>query len=197
VVTRYKALVAAMGRRFDSHPNFEGIAAQESSLGLERATLDKYNYTPQKYRDALISSFTYALNVMPRSRVFWYQNYFVGNQEYISAVANAVGPKGMVMAGPDVLPDRDSLVQKSYPFFSQFDGRMHMGIQVEDICYRHLHETSGYSTKYWTMGELFRYARDRLNVNYMFWVQIRRSTPSDAYNWNHALPVIQNNPRFN
>jgi hypothetical protein len=195
-IERYKALTAALGRRFDSHPNFEGIAAQESAIGLERATLDAFNFTPEKYRDAYISMFTYALNVMPRSRVFWYQNFMVGNQDYIGAVAKAVGPKGMVMAGPDVLPDRDALVERSYPFFEQFQGQMHMAIQAEDICYRALHETSGYSTKYWTMGELFRYARDKLHVDYMFWVRIKSSSPWDAYNWTYALPVIANNPVF-
>ncbi|HET7202127.1 MAG TPA: hypothetical protein VFI92_02050 [Steroidobacteraceae bacterium] len=197
VVTRYKALVAAMGRRFDSHPNFEGIAQQESALGLDSTTLQKYGYTAEKYRDALIASFGYALSVMPRSRFFWYQNFLVGNQSYIGAVAAALGPKGLVMAGPDVLPDRKQLVEKSYPFFTQFRDKMHLGIQVEGICYRALHTTSGYSTKYWTMPELFRYARDRLHVDYMFWVRIPVSTPSDSYNWNHALPVIQNNPAFN
>jgi hypothetical protein len=197
VVTRYKALVAAMGKRFDGHPNFEGIAQQESSLGLDSSTLQKYGYTPEKYRDALIASFGYALNVMPRSRVFWYQNFFVGNQSYIGAVAAALGPKGLVMAGPDVLPDRKQLVEKSYPFFTQFKDKMHLGIQVEDICYRALHETSGYSTKYWTMPELFRYARDKLHVNYLFWVRIPTSTPLDSYNWKHALPVAENNPSFN
>ena len=113
VVARYKALVAAMGKRFDSHRNFEGIAQQESSLGLDSSTLQRYGYTPEKYRDALISSLGYALNVMPRSRVFWYQNYFVGNQYYIGAVAGALGPKGLVMAGPDLLPYSKEFVQKS------------------------------------------------------------------------------------
>jgi hypothetical protein len=197
VVTRYKALVAAMGKRFDSHPNFEGIAAQETSLGLGSAALQKYAYTPEKYRDALISSFGYALNVMPRSRVFWYMNFFKGNQSYIGSVAAALGPKGLVMAGPDTLPDRRELVERAYPFYTQFKDKMHLGIQVEDICYRALHETSGYSTKYWTMPELFRYATDKLHVDYMFWVRLTKSQPSDAYNWTHALPVIKNNPEFN
>jgi hypothetical protein len=196
VVARYKALVAAMGRRFDSHPNFEGIAQQESSLGLDSTTLQRYGYTPEKYRDALISSFTYALAVMPRSRVFWYQNFFKGNQDYIGAVAAVTGPKGLVMAGSDLLPDSNSLVQKSYPYFDQFLGKMHLGIQVEAICYRALHETSGYSTKYWTMPELFRYARDNLHVDYMFWVRIPKASPADSYDWYDALPVIQANPRF-
>ena len=197
VVSRYKALVTAMGKRFDSHPNFEGIGAQETSLGLDQAVLNKYAYTPEKFRDAYIEMFSHALKVMPRSRVFWYQNFMVGNQDYIGAVARAVGPKGMVMAGPDLLPDRDTLVQKSYPYFDKFEGQMHLGIQVEGICYRALHETGGYSTKYWTMSELFRYARDKLHVNYIFWVRIPKSTPSDSYNWYDALPVIQNNQIFN
>jgi hypothetical protein len=197
VVARYKALVAAMGNRFDKHPNFEGIAAQETALGLDSSILKSYSYTPEKYRDAYISMFNYALQVMPRSRVFWYQNFFVGNQSYIGAVAKAVGPKGLVMAGPDVLPDRKSLVTRSYPFFDQFQGQMHLGIQVEGICYRALHETSGYSTKYWTMPELFKYARDKLHVNYMFWVRIPTPNPSDSYSWKNALPVVENNQWFN
>ena len=197
VVARYKALVAEMGRRFDSHPNFEGIGSQESSIGLDRSTLTAFGFTPEKFRDAYIDMFSYALTVMPRSRVFWYQNFMVGNQDYIGAVAKAVGPKGLVMAGPDVLPDRDALVENSYPYFEQFQGQMHLGIQVEGICYRALHETAGYPTKYWTMPELFRFARDKLHVNYMFWVRIPSPTPADSYSWTHALPVIESNPMFN
>lgn len=196
VVTRYKALVTALGQRFDSHPNFEGIAQQESALSLDAATLDRYGYTPEKYRDALIASLGYALVVMPRSRVFWYQNFIVRNQSYIGSVAAALGPKGLVMAGPDVLPDRKILVDMSYPFFRQFYGKMHLGIQAEDICYKHPHATAGYATKYWTPGELFRYARDNLQVDYMFWVRIPQEQAVDAYDWYDALKVVQANPAF-
>ena len=34
VVGRLNALIKAMGK-FDSHPNFEGIATQETSLGFD------------------------------------------------------------------------------------------------------------------------------------------------------------------
>ena len=196
VVTRYKALVTALGQRFDGHPNFEGIAQQETALSLDSATLNQYAYTPEKYRDALIASLGHALTVMPRSRVFWYQNYLVRNQSYIGAVANALGPKGLVMAGPDVLPDNQTLVEMSYPFFRQFYGKMHLAIQAEDICYKHLHATSGYATKYWTPAELFRYARDTLHVDYMFWVRIPQEQAVGAYDWYDALKVVQANPAF-
>ena len=196
VVARYQALTTALGQRFDAHPNFEGIAQQETALGLDSSDLKAYGYTAEKYRDALIASFSHALTAMPRSRVFWYQNYFVGNQDYIGSVAAAVGPKGLVMAGPDVLPDNKSLQSKSYPFYDQFQGKMHLGIQVENICYFHEHATSGYATKYWTPAELFRYARDKLHVDYMFWVRIPKDPVAGAFNWYDALPVIESNPAF-
>jgi hypothetical protein len=196
VVSRYKALTTALGQRFDAHPNFEGIAQQETALGLDSTQLQKYGYTPEKYRDALISSFTHALAAMPRSRFFWYQNYFVGNQNYIGTIAAATGPKGLVMAGPDVLPDKASLVEKSYPFFTQFKDKMHLGIQVEDICYWHEHKTAGYSTKYWTPTELFRYSRDKLHADYMFWVRIPKEKVAGSYDWYDALPIIEATPAF-
>jgi len=101
------------------------------------------------------------------------------------------------MAGPDTLPDSDSLVAKSYPFFDQFQGKMHLGIQLEGNNYHAVHETSGYSTKYWTMPEVFRFGRDELHLNYMIWVRIPRPSPSDAYSWLDSLPVVAKYPTFN
>ena len=197
VVARWKALVQAMGARFDAHPNFEGIATQETSMGFDGAQLSALGYSPERYRDAYIDMFESALVSMPTSRVFWYQNFFAGNQSYIGSIAKAVGPKGVVMGGPDVLPDDKPLLTQSYPFYKTYLGQMHLFSQVEGICYRALHETAGYATKYWTMAELFDYARDTLNVNYMIWVRVPTSTPTDSYNWYDALPVIASSPTFN
>ena len=74
---------------------------------------------------------------------------------------------------------------------------MHMFIQSEDICYKHLHATTGYSTKYWTPAESFAYARDNLHVNYMIWVRIPNADFPDSCNWYDALPTIEANPTFN
>ena len=74
---------------------------------------------------------------------------------------------------------------------------MHKFTQVEPMCYELLHETSGYRTKYWTMAELFKYARDNLNVNYMFWVRLPNADPADSYDWLDAVPVMGANPTFN
>ncbi len=70
---------------------------------------------------------------------------------------------------------------------------MHLAIQIEDICYKHLHSTPGHATRYWTPAEQFAYARDRLHVNYLFWVRIPQANPADAYDRYDALPTIAAN----
>jgi hypothetical protein len=193
VVSRMKALMAALGR-FDSNLAFEGVALQESAPGFDNAILASYGYTPEKYRDALIAVLTAGANAMPTSRMFWYMNFFPKRQDYIGAVANAVADDGVVLGGPDVMPDNKALKEMAYPFYDQFRTRMPMFGQVEDICYWHQHATSGYSTKYWTMAELFRYARDQLHVDYMLWVRVPKPHVAVSYDWSDALPVIANNP---
>lgn len=196
VTQRMKALVVALGR-FDGAWNFEGVALQETALTLDTWVLDAHAYTPEKYRDFYINVLSAAGNNMPTSRVFWFMNYFPRNQSYIGVIANTVASKGVVMGGPDVLPDDQTLRKMTYPFYDQFRYKMPLFGQVEGECYEALHTTCCYPTKFWTMPELFRYARDRLHVDYMFWVRVTIPTHWNSYDWTDALPVIQNNPTFN
>lgn len=197
VVARFNALVKAMGAKFDSNANFEGIATQETSLGLDSETLKQFKYTPEQYRDAYINMLTTATVSLPTSHVFWLMNFLVGGQDYIGDIANAVAGKGVVMGGPDVWPENKSLQSKVYPFYSQFQGKLPLFGQVENVCYSVPHlPNAGYKTKYWTMPELFKYAVNDMHVNYMFWVRVTQASPSDAYDWNDALPVIAANPTF-
>jgi hypothetical protein len=196
VVGRMNLLMKALGR-FDGNWNFEGVATQETALSVASTVLNSHGYTPEKLRDAYIDILSTAAASMPTSRVFWFMNFFAGNQQYIAAVANAVAAKGVVMGGPDVMPDNQPLRDRTYPFYDQFRTKMPLFAQVEPVCYAHLHKTSGYTTKYWTMPELFRYARDELHVDYMFWVRVTKPDPWDSYTHVDALPVIANNPTFN
>jgi hypothetical protein len=196
VAGRMKALMVALGR-FDGAWNFEGVATQETALTLASSVLDANGYTPEKYRDYYISILTAAGNSMPTSRVFWFMNFLPRKQSYIGAIANAVAGKGVAMGGPDVLPDDQPLRDMAYPFFDQFRYKMPLFGQVEGECYAAPHKTCCYPTKYWTMPELFRYARDELHVDYMFWVRVVIPTYYNSYEWTDALPVVQNNPIFN
>jgi hypothetical protein len=190
VVARYNALVKALGAKFDSNRNFEGLADQESSLSLDSVTLRAHGYTPEKYRDALISMLTASSKSLPTSRVFWFMNFLEGNQSYIGTIAAAVAPLGVAMGGPDVWPDNQALESAAYPYYSKFEGRMHLFGQVQHSDYSERHMTKGYNTRDWTMQELYTFALTKMHVSYMFWMRVPRPVTSAAYDWFDALPVI-------
>jgi hypothetical protein len=196
VVTRFNALVKALGAQVDSNKNFEGIATQETALSLDPSVAKAFNYSAAQYRDAYISMLTAAAASLPTSRVFWFMNFLVGGQDYIADIASAVAPLGVLMGGPDVWPDNQSLEKAVYPYYAQFAGKMPLFAQVENVCYSEPHMTSGFTTKYWTMPQLFAFATTKLHVNYMFWVRVTKPSPADAYDWMNALPVIAANPTF-
>ena len=197
VVERFKALVKAMGAKFDSHKAFEGIATQETAPSLSGTALSTNGYTPEKYRDAYIAMLTTAAAAMPTSRVFWFMNFMPGKNEYLGSIAAAVAPKGVLMGGPDIAPDNKALQTRSYPLYDQYYGKMPLFGQVEGMVYRHEHETAGYRTKYWTMTEIYKFAKTDLRLNYMFWVRLTNPVPADSNDYFDALPVIQAYPAIN
>lgn len=196
VMDRLKQLVKLVGMNFDCHPNFEGIAFQESSLSADERVLALKKYTPEKYRDALGDLLVSASNSLPRSRIFWYMNYLTGKQQYIAEIAEAVIGRGVVMGGPDILPDNRPLARLVYPFYSQFRGRLPLFNSMQPNSYRHLRAEAGRDQRYWTLEELFIFARDRLYLDYIFWEYRPWPKPRDSYSWRDAQLVIERYPEF-
>ncbi len=197
VVRRMKALVQKLGERFDKHPNFEGIAFQESSLSISDFNQKLYGYNATTYRDSIIEVLKSARASFPNSQVFWYMNFLEDRQDYIGDIAKAIQPYNIAMGGPDVLPDAWTLQTHCYPYYDQFKGKMTLFNSMQYDSYDHAHKDTSYPTKYWTMGEMFRFARDQLHTSYLFWNRKTARIPSDSYNWLDALNVIERNPRFN
>jgi hypothetical protein len=134
---RLMRLVASLGKQFDCHANFEGVAFQESSLSLDDDVLDAHGYTPGKYRDALITLLRSAARSLPRSRVFWYMNFLPQKQDYIGEIAEALIGTGVVMGGPDILPDNPALANRVYPYFDRFQGRLRLFNSMQHDSFRH------------------------------------------------------------
>lgn len=196
VTERFSLLLEALGAQFDMHPAFEGIAVQESALSLASSVLDDHGYTAELYRDALIEVIVAAREAFPNSQVFWYMNFLPRNQGYIAEIANAAVGADVAMGGPDVLPDDYSLTTHTYPYYTDFEGKLTQFSSMQFNSYRHPHRDKSFPTKYWTMSELFDFARDQLHVRYLFWNRVAKSDPADSYNWAHALPVIDATANF-
>jgi hypothetical protein len=211
VVQRMSKLVQAFGRQFDCDPHLEGIAFQETALSLELPRLQQYGYTPEKYRDALVGMLRSASQSLPTSRVFWYMNFLPGKQEYIADIANAVAGTGVVMGGPDILPDNQALERRVYPFYEEFRGHLKLFGSMQNDSYRHPHgggkvkggkqaavsegEQNGPGPEgYWSMEDLYAFARDRLHLDYIFWEYRTESHPPGSHNWSDAREVIARHP---
>jgi hypothetical protein len=198
VVERMNRLVEAIGKKFDCHPNFEGIAFQETALSLDEATLQQAGYSPEKYRDALARTLEAATRSLPRSRVFWYMNFLPGQQQYIAEIAERVAGSGVVMGGPDILPDNPALTRRTYPLYERFSDRMKLFGSMQHDSYRHPRagRAQGATDEFWSMEDLFLFARDELHVDYVFWEYRTRRQPSNSRDWTEAREVIARHPDF-
>lgn len=194
VVERLERLAANLGAQFDCDPNFEGLGFQESSPSLDDSALDSYGYTPEKYRDALIALLRSAATSVPRSRVFWYMNFLPHNQHYVGEIANAVVGTGVVMGGPDILPDSRPLQRLTYPYYDEFKGRLKLFNSMQHNSYRTRHGGKDGSGDYWSMEDLYQFARNKLHVDYLFWDYHTQRVPPGSHNWDDALEVIARHP---
>jgi hypothetical protein len=203
-IERFVALGQALGERFDSHPNFEGIAIQESSLGITEEGYKTFGYTPEKYRDALIAILTGFQDALPNSHVFWYSNFLPDNNGYLRQIADAIEDSGVFMGGPDILPYRRLLSQVSYPMYEEYKDRLTLFCSAQGDSYKHHKNDTSVDEQepipeegYLTMEKIFLFARDSLHVRYLFWDYEYETTEQGQRTYDDAIQVIRKYPTFN
>jgi hypothetical protein len=224
VQTRFRALIRAMGNAFDQNPRWYGIAFQETSTGLTSTDRTQTGYSDvpggaNNYADALIANLKEASDHFPTSRTFFYQNYFptVPTDYRIDEVVDALegyngGPtaNGVILCGPDILPDNPELVARVYPRFMAPPvghwGQIPLANSMQFDSYDHVHTTaSPPDTRvpgetwaigdYWTPLQLFKYGRDTMHLNY---VMSEHDQGGAGYHWETDMQaVIAANPTFN
>lgn len=209
-LARIKKLVTQLAAVVDGEAYFQGVAFQETALGLTGTVLTNNGYTDLAYRDALIDQLLQADADLPHCRVFWYQNFFptAGTDFRLDEVADAVKGRGVILGGPDILPDSTTIESRCYPRYRNMFGQIKLFCSNQNDSYRHPHSTSSPpDTKvpgetwangdYWTMLQLHKWGRDNLKLNYMMWENVITAQPADSNNVADAKVVIAANPTFN
>ncbi|WP_116107515.1 hypothetical protein [Lewinella sp. IMCC34191] len=201
-VARFLALGKAIGERFDRHPNFEGIAIQETSLDMSEEDFRKYDYTPDKYRDALLEILRGLQQALPHSRVFWYQNGLHRDDGHLRQIADSISGSRIVIGGPDILPHRTWL-RNTYKIYGEYKEALLLFGSAQDDSYKHHKQDTRGGVKapvhpegYLSMEDIFLYARDRMYVNYLFWNHYYEGQPEER-TFDDALGVIRAYPAFN
>ena len=170
---RMISLVRALGKEFNSHPYFEGIGFTETSMSeplipLSDAKLDTYFKNllniNKEMREHFPNTMTFQFANWPRPVV----------QSYVETFKNT----GIALGCPDVFIDDAGLwfpgskasPQGVYRYYQELTGKIPLVIQVEKANYENTRwDNKGYQP---TVNELLTVARDKLNVNYIFWLRI-------------------------
>lgn len=195
-----------IGKRFDSNPNFEGVALQESALDMTKEESRKYHYSISDYRNSLIDIISGFQKAMPKSRVFWYGNFITKDDNKatnLHKIINSVEKYGVILGGPDILPYHKGYNERSYPLFDKYKDRLTLFSSAQDDSYRHYRNDLSHEVEepmdeggYLTMEDIFLFARDKLHVRYLFWNYFYEAEEGQR-TYDETIEVIKKYPNFN
>jgi len=170
---RLIALYKALGKRYNSHPNFEGIGMIETAMGQAITPLTK----PQtdKWFDNLIIVHQKMRTFFPNTMTIQEINY---PRDYLKQLTTAMVKMGGTLGCPDVFPDEPDLnfpgnqysPPGAYPYFSKLSGTIPIAPTVEKVNY--LNSAGKKQGPAPTIQELLVFARDELKSNYIFWQRV-------------------------
>ncbi len=171
VRARFIKLLEVLGMEVDGR--IEGLNLAETSIGFgESGKLHPAGVTDQGYVEGIKAIMAGARNAFPRSVVIQYANFMPGewlpwtDNGSLRAVYAWADSIGVGVGGPDLLPHRKGQQHHSYPLIAARGPGIRAGVAVQD---GNLEETNPATGKRVTVPELYRYATERLRLDYIFW----------------------------
>ena len=171
VQERFHKLLFALAKEFDG--KIEGINFAESSVDFgSTGRLYPEGFTPEIYRDALVTNLKALKRAFSKSIVLQYANFMPGewrptdDKGYLRAVYRAARESKVGVGGPDLFPYKPGQMRNSYELIKDVSGDLTVGIAVQDGNYEHVNPKTG---KRVTIAELIEFANNYLSVDYLFW----------------------------
>ena len=187
VQARFHKLLDALGKEFDG--KIEGINLPETSVVFgESGKLFPQGYTPEVYRDAIITNMKALKRAFPKSVVIQYANFMPGewlpddDKSYLRTVYKEARNLSVGVGGPDLLPFRWGQRNHSYPLIKASAGSIPTGVAVQDGNYA---DEDRRTHKHATVAELVKFATEQLNVDYIFWCT------EEPYYSNELIPLLK------
>ena len=187
VRSRFIKLLDALGREVDG--KIEGLNLPETSIGFGASgRLHPAGFTYAGYVEAVKTIMTAARKAFSRSRVIQYANFMPGewlpwtDRGYLRDVYAHAERIGVGVGGPDLLPHRKGQQNHSYPLIAARGPHTPAGVAVQDGNLREKNPATGERV---SVEELYRFAADRLRVDYIFW------GTEEPYYSEKVLPYIR------
>jgi hypothetical protein len=186
VQKRYSMLLRALGEAFDGV--IEGINLQESSIGNIKSEHDT-SFSPAVYAECIKANMLALKEAFPRSVKIQYANFMPGewlpweDKGYLQSIYQYGEDIGVGLGAPDLMPQRKGQLNHALAMMHEHDYSVPLGVAIQDGNY------IGYTGADFSPGSdgpkesdlkiegrqnivpmLHAFAREFLNVQYMFWV---------------------------
>ncbi len=171
VQERFHKLLFALAKEFDG--KIEGVNFAESSVDFgETGRLYPEGFTPQVYRDALVTNLKALRRAFSKSIVLQYANFMPGewrpseDKGYLRTLYQAARESKVGVGGPDLFPYKPGQMRSSYELIKEVAGDVPVGVAVQDGNYEYVNPKTG---KRVTIAEQIEFATGYLNADYLFW----------------------------
>jgi hypothetical protein len=171
VQERFHKLLFALGKEFDG--KIEGINLPETAVDIgESGRLHPKGFTPEIYRDAIITNITVLKRAFPKSVAMQYANFMPGewlpdkDRSFLRSVYQRARELKVGVGGPDLLPYKPGQMNHCYPLIKECAGIVPTGIAVQEGNYEHKNPKTG---KQVTISDLIGFGTAYLKVDYIFW----------------------------
>ncbi len=166
---RLAALLSAMGKHLNANPYFEGVGLVETALG--KAIVPLTSVQSNGYYNNLMDLHQKMRQYFPTTMVFQFTNY---PRAKLPALTNSLKTAGGALGCPDVFLEEPGLLyegknQGIYNYYSDLTGILPLAVQIEKANYENTrYDGTGHQP---TIAELLNFAKNQLNVNYLFWTR--------------------------
>jgi len=168
---RFHKLLSALGAEFDG--KIEGINLPETAVEFGHSgKLFPPGFTPEIYRDAVLTNFAALKRAFPKSAAMQYANFMPGewlpdsDRSYLRDVYRQARELNAAVGGPDLLPWKRGQMNHAYALIHELGGALPAGIAAQEGNYSHLNPKTGLPV---TIPELIDFAADYLKARYIFW----------------------------
>ena len=187
VYERLSAMLEALGKHFNAHPNFEALVLQETAMGLSEEST-----TPAQedgFFDNLLKLHAQLRTNFPNTATIQLTNYPLRK---LGLLTSGFKTMGTGLGGPDIFVSDPGLNRPGgiYSYYSKLSGVVPLAPMVATENYvaaRH----GGPASEAANVDQLYSFARDRLKANYIFWAR-----PSDRSNYFPRVVEILNQPEL-
>lgn len=173
VQNRWSLLLQSLGKEFDG--KIEGINFQESAIGVTSKT--DSTFTSERYVESLKINMLALKKAFPKSTTMQYANFIPGewlpndDKGYLRSIYQFGQQIGVGLGGPDLMFKRKGQLNHSIAMMHEGKFTVPLGIAIQDGNY--IGETGNNNTvnvRENIVPILHAFAKDFLEINYMFWV---------------------------